>query len=157
MKVKTHHRTNFEFILFIKREEKPNLPSYSWAYCGKPAARSQSHASFASISEKHKKRKCIESQATHWPLPPQSVGTGGHCSGYYKAKLFSGKSVQVAYSEMGVKWAGITKVLVSCLLRLSSMSIHKYLDNSKTTDYRTQRLSLRQGKMSYLYAREPGD
>lgn len=36
------------------------------------------------------------------------------------------------------------------------MWIHKLLDNNKTTDYGTQRLSFRQGKMSYLYTWEPG-
>lgn len=39
--------------------------------------------------------------------------------------------------------------MLMCLLRLSSMLIHKYLDNKKTTDYRTQRLSFKQGKMSF--------
>lgn len=61
--------------------------------------------------------------------------TGEHCTSYYKAKLFSGKSAKVGLPEMGVKWAGITKVL-RCLLRLSSTSIHKYLDNNKTTEHK---------------------
>lgn len=122
-KCKTHRRlceVQFELILFIKSEGKANLPSYNWAYCGNPAARSQSHASFASISEKYKKGKCVESSSHTLALYLLNQGeTGEHCS-RYKAKLFSGKSVSVDLPEMGVKWAGITKVLM-CLLRLSSM------------------------------------
>lgn len=47
----------FSKYCFHKEHRKGDVPSYNCAYCGNPAARSQSHASLASISEKYKKIK----------------------------------------------------------------------------------------------------
>lgn len=58
----------------MSRLDDELLPSKSWAYWGNPAARSQSHASFASISET--KRKCLlQIKTKMWKLDAEKQTT----------------------------------------------------------------------------------